>query len=229
MSAVTTPHPHRQRLFLLTALGLAGLLAWDASSLDLLIAAHMAGPEGFPLREHWVLTNVMHDGGRRLSWALATGLCLAVWWPVGPLRRLTVEDRIQLAVTTLCAALAVAVLKRFSATSCPWDLSLFGGFARYASHWSAVPDGGSGHCFPAGHASSGFSFIGGYFVFRRVAPDIARSWLLASLGAGLAFGVAQQLRGAHFMSHTLWTGLVCWAIAVAIDCGRHWPAPGALR
>ena len=90
-------------------------------------------------------------------------------------------------------------------------------------HWSAVADGGGGHCFPAGHASAGFAFIGGYFVFRNVAPRTARIWLQASLASGLLLGLAQQLRGAHFMSHTLWTALVAWCIAFAVDTAwQHW-------
>lgn len=218
---IAAPVTHR-RLLLLTVAGLLVLLAVDATSLDMALARLVGGPEGFALREHWLLTRVLHDGARWVSWLLACLLTLAVWWPVGPLRRLTQEQRVQLVVTALVAAFAVAATKRFSASSCPWDLSMFGGFARYASHWSGLPDGGSGHCFPAGHASTGFSFIGGYFVFRGTSPRIARTWLLSSIAAGLLLGVAQQLRGAHFMSHTLWTGFICWCIAFGMDLGRAW-------
>lgn len=215
------PLTHR-RLLLLTVAGFLVLVALDATSLDMVLARLMGGPDGFALREHPLLTIVLHDGARRASWVFACALTLAVWWPVGPLRRLTLEQRVQLVLTTLVAAFAVAAMKRFSASSCPWDLSAFGGFARYASHWSGLPDGGSGHCFPAGHASTGFAFIGGYFVFRGASPWIARTWLLASIAAGLLLGVAQQLRGAHFMSHTLWTGFICWCIAFGMDRGRAW-------
>ena len=31
----------------------------------------------------------------------------------------------------------------------------------------------------------------------------------------LALGLTQTLRGAHFPSHTLWTALVCWGVALA--------------
>lgn len=215
------PVTHRQ-LLLLTVAGFLVLVTVDATSLDITLARLMGGPDGFALREHWLLTVVLHDGARRASWVLACALTLAVWWPVGPLRRLTQQQRVQLVLTTLTAAFAVATLKRLSASSCPWDLSMFGGFARYASHWSGLPDGGSGHCFPAGHASTGFSFIGGYFVFRGTSPRIARTWLMVSIGAGLLLGIAQQLRGAHFMSHTLWTGFICWCIAFGMDRGRTW-------
>ena len=30
-------------------------------------------------------------------------------------------------------------------------------------------------------------------------------------------GLAQQMRGAHFMSHTLWTGWLCWTTGWLVD------------
>ena len=30
-------------------------------------------------------------------------------------------------------------------------------------------------------------------------------------------GLAQQMRGAHFMSHTLWTGWLCWTAGWLFD------------
>jgi membrane-associated PAP2 superfamily phosphatase len=46
--------------------------------------------------------------------------------------------------------------------------------------------------------------------------------------AGLAFGLAQQWRGAHFMSHTLWSAAVCWGVALAVKSAwpRAWSAEG---
>ncbi|WP_048440752.1 phosphatase PAP2 family protein [Caenimonas sp. SL110] len=196
---------------------LALVVMWDVWGLDLATAELVGSSHGFPLREHWLFSSVLHNGARRLSWAVALALCVGVWWPVGILRQLSTSRRAQLAVTTLVAASAVSLVKSFSMTSCPWDLEAFGGVARYVSHWMAAPDGGSGHCFPAGHASAGFALIGGYFAFADRSPRIARYWLIGALLAGLVLGLAQQVRGAHFMSHTLWTALICWCVALGID------------
>ncbi len=208
---------------LITLWLLVALLLWDVSGLDLTMARWFGDAQGFALSEHWLLTKVLHSGVRSASWLLALGLTLCVWWPVGLMRKIGVTDRIQLSVTAIASVLVVSSLKGFSQTSCPWELHDFGGLARYVSHWSwgAHGDGGSGHCFPAGHASSGFAFIGGYFAFRKSHPQLARVWLTLTLLAGLAFGFAQQIRGAHFMSHTLWTGYLCWCVAAAIDGFRH--------
>jgi membrane-associated PAP2 superfamily phosphatase len=205
-----------------TAAAFAILCAWDATGLDLSMAQWFGGAHGFPLRDHWLLTGVMHEGARFLSWLLVLGLCLGVWWPVGPLTRLDFSRRLQLACTPLAAALVVSLLKGVSATSCPWDLVDFGGVAHHLPHWRLlVRDGGSGHCFPAGHASSGFAFVGGFLAFRRVDRQIALRWLGGSLFAGLLLGFAQQMRGAHFMSHTLWTAWICWAVALGVH--GAWP------
>jgi membrane-associated PAP2 superfamily phosphatase len=208
----------RSTPLVLTLISLALLLLWDATGLDVALASRAGTPIGFPWREHWFLVKVMHEGARSLSWVLVIALFISIRWPFWILRRLSAGERAQLAFTTLASVLAVSLLKLTSSTSCPWDLQAFGGAAHYVSHWAwGVRDGGGGNCFPAGHASAGFAYIGGYFVFRRSSPGIARAWLACALVAGLALGLSQQLRGAHYMSHTLWTAWVCWVTAFAID------------
>ncbi len=198
--------------------GLALLLAWDASALDLALA-RLAAPGGvFALREHWLLTSVLHQGARLVSWGVALWLLAGVWWPTGVLRRLSRGARVQWLAGTVLALLLVSAFKHASRTSCPWDVTEFGGVVSYVSHWAwSLADGGPGHCFPAGHASAGFAFLGGYFVLREEAPRQAAACLAAALAAGLVLGLAQQLRGAHFMSHTLWTAWLCWVAPAALN------------
>lgn len=208
---------------LAVALGsLALLLAWDAGGGDLWLARLAGTPVGFPLRNaHW-LTSVLHQGGKSASWLLVFGLLAAVRWPVGPLRRLPRAERWQLVLSALASVAAITLLKHASHTSCPWDLREFGGSAAYVSHWAwGVRDGGPGRCFPAGHASAAFAFVGGWFALRRRAPRWAAGWLAGALAAGLVFGIGQQLRGAHFLSHTLWTAWVCWMVGWACDALAH--------
>jgi membrane-associated PAP2 superfamily phosphatase len=208
-----------RRLTLVTALLLCAVLGWDVSGLDLPLARLSGGPAGFPLQQNWLLDVVLHQGARWLSWLVALWMVAGVWRPTGWLRRIGAAERRQLAITLVLAVLLISGLKRMSLTSCPSDLAEFGRSARYVSHWALFsgPDGAGGHCFPAGHASAAFAFVGGYFAFRRQAPQIARGWLLGSLVAGFTLGWAQQLRGAHFMSHTLWTAWLCWATALMVD------------
>lgn len=201
--------------------------AWDASAWDLPLARLAGTDQGFAWRDHWLLATVLHQGARWAAWALVLALTLAVWWPPRPWVRLPAARRLQLVVTALLAAATVAVLKWGATSSCPWDLSAFGGLARHVSHWQRVADGGPGHCFPAGHAACGFSLAGGYFAWRGVDAGVALGWLTGAAVAGLVLGLAQQWRGAHFMSHTLWTAVVCWWVAAAVDAGFCAAARGA--
>ncbi|BEP36218.1 phosphatase PAP2 family protein [Variovorax sp. V59] len=221
------PNPSNLRLGALTFLALVLLLAWDATGGDLALARLAGTPVGFPWRDNAFLVHVMHEGAKDLSWLFVIALFAAIRWPLGVLRQLPVRARAQLAFTVLLSVVAISLLKHASHTSCPWDLKEFGGAASHVSHWAwKVYDGGAGGCFPAGHASAAFAYVGGYFVLRRVSPRVAILWLCASLAAGLLLGLSQQLRGAHYMSHTLWTAWICWVVGFAIDLAA---APRALR
>ena len=217
------PSPSHRLPALASLLGLLALLAWDRSAGDLLLAQLAGSSHGFPLRDQWLLATALHEGGRRVSWAVALLLCVGVWWPLGALQKLDLPRRLQLAAGSLAAALFVSALKSFSATSCPWDLREFGGLAQHLGHWSGFwqADGGTGRCFPAGHASAGFGFLAGWFAWRSVDPARARRWLAGAGLSGLVLGLAQQWRGAHFMSHTLWTACLCMAVAAAIDAATR--------
>ncbi len=209
-------------LLLWTIVSLTALILWDASGMDRALAHVFGGSQGFPLRSNWFLVQVMHEDARRLAWALVLVLVFAIWWPFWVLRTTSRPERLQLAITTLAAVALVTSIRYASATSCPWDLNEFGGVARYVSHWTwGLADGGAGKCFPGGHASAGFAFVGGYFALRRSQPHAARVWLACALCAGTVLGFAQQMRGAHFQSHTLWTGWLCWICAWAVDVVMH--------
>ncbi|MEO7886300.1 MAG: phosphatase PAP2 family protein [Polaromonas sp.] len=221
MSALQFPGHHAalpSRALTGTLLGLAFLIAWDHSGLDLWMAHWFGSASGFTFENHWFWRGVLHDDIRWLPWLVELALLTAIARPFGPIRQLVIERRVQLGLTTLVSLLVVSTIKLHSLTSCPWDLHDFGGTVAYVSHWAwGVRDGGSGGCFPAGHASAGFAFVGGFFSFRHSLPRTARRWLAGAMLAGLTLGLAQQVRGAHYMSHTLWTAWLCWVCAALVD------------
>lgn len=199
----------------LALLCLALLLAWDASHLDLAIVRLFGTANGFALRDAWVPATLIHAGGRLLSALVLVGLLLVNLLPRRVLPALSKRERWVWLAATVLSLLAISAIKRVSTTSCPFDLAEFGGVAQYVSHWRfGLADGGGGHCFPSGHASSAFSFVVGYFVLRRSYPTLARTWLLTVLGLGLIYGIGQMVRGAHYPSHTMWTGWFCWIFAL---------------
>jgi membrane-associated PAP2 superfamily phosphatase len=205
-----------QRWSLWTLASLALLMFWDALARDVPMAHWFGSVDGFAWQHHWLLSGVLHDGVRGLGWLLVFLLALAIGWPVGVLRQLTCGQRVGLLAGILVALLVTSMIKQVSLSSCPWDLHEFGGSAHYVSHWLwGVPDGGGGHCFPAGHSSTGFAFVAGYFSLHDKAPRQARAWLGAALLAGFFLGLVQQVRGAHYMSHVLWSAWFCWTSAGA--------------
>lgn len=193
---------------------LALVLAWDLAGQDLAVSRWFGSARGFAWRDHWFPAAVLHDGGRWLGLGALALLAFDAWRPLwrGPSR----AARGFWWAVMLASALLVPALKRTSLSSCPWDLADFGGPALYVSHWwFGVADGGPGHCFPSGHAVSAFALLGVPMLWRDTHPRQAR-WLLAAvLALGALFGAAQVVRGAHFVSHVLWSGWVCAALAVA--------------
>ncbi len=132
------------------AAGLLAVLGWELSGLDLVVAGLFGTPDGFPWRNSFWTARVLYDGARAVSIAALFALVAYTFLPVRagtPSRRTRVA---WLAVIVL-TIVAVPALKRFSATSCPWELALFGGTAAYVPHWQfLVADGGPGGCFPSG-------------------------------------------------------------------------------
>jgi membrane-associated PAP2 superfamily phosphatase len=223
-SAVGALHPSRHSSLPLSLAWLALLaftLVWDFTGLDMVIMQAIGTPEGFPLKDQWLLSTVLHDQLR----VLAQGLFLVmVGWAVWPARNsgLPRRERLLLVGLVLLSLLAVNIIKINSRTSCPWDLQVFGGSARYVSHWLlGVGDGGGGRCFPGGHASSAMAFFALCLPWLHAPAGTERDertgwrWLALILIVGLIAGGAQTLRGAHHPSHTLWTLLICSGISIA--------------
>ena len=196
---------------------LLALLAWDALGLDVRISRLFGTAAGFPWRDHWLFSEVLHTGVQRAAWVLAIVLVVGIWRPLPFARGLTRGERVGWVVATIVCAALIPLLKLASLTSCPWSLAEFGGTATYVSHWAlGQADGGPGRCFPAGHASAAFCFLPGWLFLRRAAPLAARRWLVATLVAGALLATVQVVRGAHYVSHSLWTGWVCLVVGVVV-------------
>ena len=212
------------RVAFITGGCLTGLLLWDASGLDLTVMHWFANEQGFALRDNWWLAELLHTRGRQFAGVVFAVIVAMIWWPVGWFRALPRWQRIEIVVGVALCLVAISTLKRFSLTSCPWDLQDFGGMAKYVSHWDwGTRDGGAGHCFPAGHASSALAFMAlcPPWLFAGKASMRRRGQLILVLVLllGLIFGLTQTLRGAHYPSHTLWTGWICWTVALVNHLG----------
>ena len=172
----------------------------------------------FPLRRTWFLEAVMHTAAKQASYILVAASLYFCWqgWQ-GRLAWLPPRNALLAALGMLAIPVATSTLKLMTYRYCPWDIVDFGGFAPYLGLFEHAPQGiKAGQCFPAGHASAGFLWLVWAVALRPAGPRVARLALLAGLCAGILLGAARMLQGAHFLSHTLWTLWLAWALSVAL-------------
>lgn len=206
------------------------VLVMEGSNIDRDVSRwfYSAETRSFPWRHEFLFDTVLHHWAK-YAVILVTGLAAAMTsltWIVPRLR----PRRAQLLFVVLAMTLApatVTAMKLVTDRPCPWDLVDFGGNARYTRlfqprNFPHAP----GQCFPAGHASTGFALMAFYFAaFRERRYALARTMLPVGVVAGLLLGVSRIAQGAHFLSHVLWAGLICWMVMlllhVAIPAGAH--------
>jgi len=187
---------------------------------DRWLADRIYGLEGhaWTLRHAYLTEQLAHAAGRGIS--AAAWLLVLIAWLASLASSRWSRFRLPLAyllLATLLSAALVAWIKMWSNMDCPWDLVRYGGDRPYVGLFDLRPQGlGRGRCFPAGHASSGYAWLALYFFFSYVRPRWRWAGLAMGAGLGLAFGISQQLRGAHFLSHDLWTIALCWTTALAL-------------
>ncbi len=205
---------YRQHLLYPLIAWLAAIVLIQWLHLDLVIADWLYALEGseWALRDHWLAQGVLHSGAQDLvrvvGLLLIVIIVLSAW--VEPLMRRR-RALLYLFAATLTATIIIALFKKYSGVPCTWNLTRYGGTEAYVSIWNwSELDRSVAGCFPSGHAAVGFSWIAGYFLCLQYAPRWRWVALTAVLLLGLIFGFAQQLRGAHFLSHDLWSLAICW-------------------
>ena len=88
---------------------------------------------------------------------------------------------------------------------------MYGGYAPFERLFERMPaHAAGGSCFPGGHASGGFALMAFYFGLRDVQARYARLALAVALALGMVMGWAQMMRGAHFLSHNIWSAWIVW-------------------
>jgi membrane-associated PAP2 superfamily phosphatase len=198
----------------------AVLLALARTDLDLILAdyAFDRARSTFPWRDTWFAAVFMHVWVKRALVAVGAAVVVVTAGDaLCPLPGMASWARTRLRIVALCALaipLAIGAVRHHAQSHCPWNIDRYGGQAPYVKLLDAAPPGAQpGHCFPAAHATSAL-WLAAFAVFW--VPHRMRTAGLVfvlGIGAGLGLGWVQQLRGAHFLSHTLWS---LWAAAAVL-------------
>ncbi len=208
------------------------LLVMERTGIDSAISGWFFDPvsSGFPLRYNSLFELLGHQWTKQL--VIVVACCVIVMYLLSfVLADLKQHRRLLLflSLALTLAPLAVVLLKAVSVRACPWSLSEYGGFAPHLSLFDAAPLGSlPGHCFPSGHASAGFCLLAFYFAGVALGNrGLAMAGLWGGLAAGMTLGLVRIAQGAHFLSHNLWSALVCWLVILALYMAIMRPAAPA--
>ena len=199
------------------------VLLWSIATLfnlDRFLATQLFGWEHhrWLFKHSQMFEHVLHPLQRDLS--TVAWLIALVAWCVSLRRPSMAACRKPLGYLVLSVLLSttlVAVIKSHTNMDCPWDLNGLGGSRPYIPLFTARPAWlPHNACFPAGHASAGYAWLSLYFFFLMSRSAWRWHGLAIGAGAGLFFGITQQLRGAHFFTHDLTTAAICWFVAYGL-------------
>jgi len=199
------------------------VLLFEKSNLDLAVSDRFFDFQtgAWKFKDSWWAEGLLHLQGRKLAIAFSLiPLALLVLsffrdaWK--PWRRSALFLVLAIGLGTGSVALVKVVVNRH----CPWDSARYGGDIPYGKLFDPLPAAcRKGNCFPAGHASAGFSLMSGYFIFYRRDRRKALALLAFGLLVGSLFGFAQVARGAHFVSHNIWSLALCWFVGLGLYAG----------
>ena len=183
----------------------------------------------------WWANEFVHTGG---GWLVRSVIVAAAAMWIASLVRQRAQVWRRPAGYFLASALLtvglVGLLKQLTNVDCPWDLAPFGGRFPYIQLFADRPDVlRAAHCFPAAHAGSAYALMAVYFALRERSRTWAQVGLILTFVLGLIFGIAQQSRGAHFLSHDLCSATIAWCVSVTVYCAafrcRLWAPAAASR
>jgi membrane-associated PAP2 superfamily phosphatase len=195
---------------------LLGIFEW--LPLDFMLADWMYRGGHWVGAGNWWLESFSHHWVKQAVMIMVVLVWLRIagsWrWPLVQRRRWLAMGLVMVLVPA-----SIAGIKQISDQQCPWSLSRYGGPLPYFGLMTRPPeDGVAGRCFPAGHASTGFALLGWSLRWQYI--DRRRAGYAASVAmvVGMLLGLGQQLRGAHFMSHTLWSAWIAWGWCWLVGC-----------
>lgn len=187
-----------------------------ASGIDFIVADafYDVAAGRFLWRDDFWLKKVLHDGGDRLIVAVA--VTSLVTYAAGLFYRPASRYRRRAGYVVLCIVLTtslVQTIKRFSNIDCPWSLTRYGGDRPYLYLYeSRPPTLPPAACFPGAHSSGAFA-LGAIVLLLTGWRAVVATGTIA--GLGLLYAATQWARGAHFVSHDVWSAWLAWLVCVS--------------
>ena len=203
----------------------AGLLFWlqQCTQVDFYVENIYfdASSQVFVWKNSWFAKDLMHGYLKNALTILGVAIItLCLIDIVKPIKKVSSFFRLRLrfvALSAITIPTLIAYIKSLSSAHCPWDIEQFGGHYPHIKLFESLPASlKAGHCFPAGHASTGLWLAAFCIFWLPHAPRKAWFVFLLGLSVGFVLGWVQQMRGAHFLSHTLWSMWIASAVIFSL-------------
>lgn len=230
-AATTTPKQllnptfYSKALALLAVFAVSILMLEQMTNVDLLIEDYYFDKDLgiFPWVSTWFADNFAHRIVKNVIVSIGSimlAIVLIDLIVLGRLLSLATRPKWRIvAISSLLIPAVAKAIKRHSIMECPWDLERYGGKGHYLKLLDPIPANWAvahGHCFPAGHATTGL-WLAAFCVFWLPhSPRKAFFVFISGLSVGFAMGWIQQMRGAHFLSHTLWSTWIAGAVILSL-------------
>ena len=209
----------RNHLYIPLCIFVFAAVSFVLGDIDIWLADKFYALEGgtWALKNAWVTSTLIHQTGKKLSLLIAAIILATLAFSY--ISKYLRQYRRELAYLLLAAgggSVLISILKNISHVSCVWDFSRYGGTLEYTDVYIQILNMRGDNCFPAGHASGGYAWLAFYFLGVYKQSTWRWAGLSFALGVGLIFGISQQLRGAHFITHDFWTLVICWFFSLLV-------------
>jgi membrane-associated PAP2 superfamily phosphatase len=194
------------------------LLVFELTPLDVWLADGYFVGGNFVGKGNWWLDVFSH---KWVKWTMIL-LALLVWLrgagrPLSPRWR---QDQPSLACSRLRHAVGSGHCRRVEAFQrlriVPGMCCATAARLHTSNCWSGRQSPSRGAVFRLDMPPAGFALFGFVLLWRgRNRRRANLAWWFA-FTAGFVLGWGQQMRGAHFLSHTLWSAWVCWAVCLLL-------------
>jgi len=210
---------YSSRLYIFPLLCILTGVAFQYTGLDISLESvfYDSQQHGWPWKDAWLTQSLLHKGGHHVVVLIITAIIVIFIASLFHSKMNTYRRPAGfLLLSSLTGVGIVGALKASTHMYTPWALQEFGGkLPNIRLFDEALNNLPIGHAFPSGHASSGFALLSFYFLARHYQHRLSTHFLSTALLIGFIFGVGQQMRGAHMISHDMFALSICWVSCLA--------------